>query len=1076
MAEGSGRRRKFWRLCCRGLRWLRFGVLGAILLLLLALTWLRVAGLPAFIRLRIVRELAERGVAADFRSLRFDPLRGFVAEDLRVSWGGPTGPRIRMGEADLDVAPPPWGGDRRLIRGLTIRRGTVDVPLVLTNEPARELRIADIRADLRFLEGDVWDVRRLAAEVAGIQLELTARLTNVAGLRRRRAPAEPAPVAQRVRLLRSALDELQRLSAPIPPRLEMSFELDGNHPWSAHGRLYFDAASIRSPHGSLRQLRISLRTQPSDDPTQALRTSGVVEVGELDTPRGGLEGLAARVRFSGPGRPALPTNLTWSASVDQISSRGWQAAHVVVQGSHRAVAMPTDASAAALAGMPLESSISLLADTLEGTSRALRHVQGRGLSVEMEARHHPTLEMPESVGFTLGFHSLAAEFGRAGSTQVRGEVQRREAGISPQTAGPTQVELDWWNVLWPVRGRVDVEVQDVDAPGLRVGHLATRVAWEPPFVRLPRIDADLYGGELHGRAQLDVTTREASATAETTFDLHGLDGLLGERSRENVQRYAWQSPPHFVGTAHAVLPAWTNREPDWNVVMKPTLRLDGRFQVGAGAFKGVPFEHAESSLSFDGQNWRLPDLRTARPEGRQEIAVDYNEDTREYRIDARGMILPPVLKPVLGSSSGEVLDLFQFHEPVTAAVTVWGPWSEGDRQAIEGSVVATNFTFRGQQFDRLATTVHYTNQMLIATPLRLNRGEGDLVADGIGYSFAKGRLWLTNAVNTIDPAVVAEAISPGFPRKIAPYRFDLPPRVRASGTVRPRETSTADMVFDIEGGPFHFWRLSADQIRTRLIWEGSNLVLTNLDAAFYRGRMSGDAYFDLTQPEDGRYRFTAQVRGGNLGDLLSEATPGRTNVSQGTFDLDLNVTSARTSDIHTWNGHGRADLRDGLLWDVPIFGFLSPILNGVVPGLGNNRAERASATFTMTNSVIHTRDLVIACPPARLLYRGTLDFDQRVDAKVEAQVLGEFGALGPFFGLLLRPLTKLFEFHLAGTLAVVHAEPLYIPKFLLFPLQPIKTLKDIFGADHKTNAPPEKGGGESPTPLAPGIGQDGEKR
>ena len=89
---------------------------------------------------------------------------------------------------------------------------------------------------------------------------------------------------------------------------------------------------------------------------------------------------------------------------------------------------------------------------------------------------------------------------------------------------------------------------------------------------------------------------------------------------------------------------------------------------------------------------------------------------------------------------------------------------------------------------------------------------------------------------------------------------------------------------------------------------------------------------------------------------------------------------------------------------------------------------------------------MIACPPAKLLYRGTLDFDQRVDAKVEGLILSDIAGVGPLFGLVLRPLTKLMEFKVTGTLANVNAQPLYVlPKLLLLPLQPFKALRSLFG-------------------------------
>ncbi|MGE3312116.1 MAG: AsmA-like C-terminal region-containing protein, partial [Limisphaerales bacterium] len=657
----------------------------------------------------------------------------------------------------------------------------------------------------------------------------------------------------------------------------------------------------------------------------------------------------------------------------------------------------------------------------------------------------PDWTRPARLDGTLSTGSMTDSRGRTGPGRIHFDLAA--AAPSPELHPPPP-ETAFWADAWPLTGRLDIDLAGLSSDRLAIDQVHTVLDWKAPRLALREFDAHLHGGRLRVRGDLDVTSRVATLIAESTFDLHGLDPLLGPRSRDNLARYQWAEPPWIEAQARATLPPWGATDVDWDATVKPTLQVDGRVRVGAGSFKGIPFNEAVSSISYDGDTWRLPNLRTVRPEGRQEIAVEYSEGTREYRIDARGRVMPPVLKPVLGEQSAEVVDLFEFHSPVDAEVSVWGPWTEGTRQAILGTITATNFTFRAQRFDHLDARITYTNRFLVAAPVRLTRDAGEAVAEGVGYDFADDRLWLTNAVNTIEPFAAAAAISPSFPAKLAPYRFATPPRIRANGTIRPRDTDSADLTLAIQGGPFEFWRLKAETIETDLLWKGSTLTFTNLSGRFFDGTLAGNAFFDLANPDDGLYRFEARIRQAELGKLLRHASGNRTNVASGEFDLDLQIHSARTSDLHSWNGAGHATLTDGLLWDAPIFGFFSPILNAVVPGLGNNRARAAEASFTIEDSVVHTRDFTIDCPPAKLFYRGQVDFDQRINAKVEAQVLGNFTPMGPLFGLILRPLTKLFEFRITGTLSDVEAEPLYVPKFLLLPLQPLRLLFGLFGRNH----------------------------
>ena len=89
-----------------------------------------------------------------------------------------------------------------------------------------------------------------------------------------------------------------------------------------------------------------------------------------------------------------------------------------------------------------------------------------------------------------------------------------------------------------------------------------------------------------------------------------------------------------------------------------------------------------------------------------------------------------------------------------------------------------------------------------------------------------------------------------------------------------------------------------------------------------------------------------------------------------------------------------------------------------------------------------------------LKYRGSVDFEGNVDARMDAQLLAGVPGIGSFFGVVLWPVTKLFEYRVTRTLDNPKLEEVYfIPKLLLMPFQPIKTLRNIFGRDD--DKPPE---------------------
>jgi hypothetical protein len=179
-----------------------------------------------------------------------------------------------------------------------------------------------------------------------------------------------------------------------------------------------------------------------------------------------------------------------------------------------------------------------------------------------------------------------------------------------------------------------------------------------------------------------------------------------------------------------------------------------------------------------------------------------------------------------------------------------------------------------------------------------------------------------------------------------------------------------------------------------------------------------------------------------------------TNQLEGAVSGTVMVTSANSADWQTWNGYGDLRLQDGLLWDVPIFGLVSPMLNVVSPGLGNNRAKDAAGSFVMTNGVIRTDSLKLHTATMRLEYDGTVDLQTRVNALVTAQPLQTMPLLGPLVSTLLWPVSKAFECRVTGTLGQPQATPIYVPfpKLLATPFHPFRSMTEFF-TPAPTNAP-----------------------
>jgi hypothetical protein len=79
-----------------------------------------------------------------------------------------------------------------------------------------------------------------------------------------------------------------------------------------------------------------------------------------------------------------------------------------------------------------------------------------------------------------------------------------------------------------------------------------------------------------------------------------------------------------------------------------------------------------------------------------------------------------------------------------------------------------------------------------------------------------------------------------------------------------------------------------------------------------------------------------------------------------------------------------------------------------------------------------------------------------VNAQVTAQLLRDTWVVGSLVSTALWPVSKLFEYKISGTLEKPESEPVYVPKLLLMPLHPIRSLEEMFSGGTDANPPPMK--------------------
>lgn len=978
----------------------RITVLMTLFVLLCAGIYLNQVGLPGFIKRPLLERLHKRGIDLEFSRLRLRWYRGIVAEHVRVlGTNNPSLPMFSARAADVQLDYAALARLKFDVRGVTLRQGLLSWELAPTNEPSRTLAISNLTASIRFLPENEWNLDMLTADFGGARFEASGRIANANLLRewplfKGRAKQPGKDPLQKLRQLQDALDQMRFTQRPT---VQLKLSGDAKDPASFGGTFNVEIAGATTPWGDFQDAALTTKLRPAG--------SNRLHQAEIKL-------VAQRAATPWAALRKLDLNVTLVQVTNDLDR--------------------------------LQCEVSLRANNVKAEPAA-----SDALALRAVWTQPLTNPMPQSGSAYVELSGLASRWGRAEA--VAGEVKFSPAQneVSPDAA------LGVWNRLLPFALELNCGITNAATTNFHVASLGLAAAWTPPQLALTNLHVRFDQGGFDADAALDVLTRRLEFLGRTDFDLHRLDPILTDKSRAWLANFNWQAPPVLALNGSLTLPAWTNRHPDWRGEVQPGIVLNGAVNLTNAAYRGIELLAAATHLNYSNRVWHLPDLVLTRPEGTLRVDLRSEEISHDYRIKLNGALDPRAIAPLLDEKGRRGLGYFEFTNAPVLDAEVLGRWYERDRIGARASVTWTNFSYRGQHADRLEASLDYTNKILRVFNPRVERGTERATADSVLFDFAANRAYLTNGYTDTDPMAIARAIGPKTAEAVKAYEFLKPPTARVEGVIPLKGEKDADLHFDLSGGPFRWMKFNLPQVAGHIDWANESVTLTNMVASFYAGQAFGHAWFDVSERGSTPFNFAIAVTNADLHALMSDLH-SPTNQLEGALTGRLVITNANTRDFKSWDGYGRAKLRDGLIWDTPVFGAISTVMNTFVPGIGNNRASEATGKFTITNSVIHTHDLDIRASGMRLQYDGTVDFETRVDARVQAELLRDTWVIGPAVSTILWPVSKLFEYKVTGTLAKPEMEPVYtVPKLFLAPLHPMKTLKDMFKENPSgTNAPP----------------------
>ena len=317
------------------------------------------------------------------------------------------------------------------------------------------------------------------------------------------------------------------------------------------------------------------------------------------------------------------------------------------------------------------------------------------------------------------------------------------------------------------------------AEKLTAASIACGGFWQAPKLTVTKLSAEFGGGRLDAQARLNVATRELTFTNSSCFDFHAIAALLTEKTRKRLVEIAWGRLPSLQASGSLILPAWTNRQPDWRGEVQPTMQLTGALAITNGIFEGVPLTWRTHIFPIRISSGGCLDFAIAQAKTRLEINGSEDDSTKNYQWRIQGAFDPAAIRPFLMASNAvQGFEILKFTEPLTLDVEVGGRLYDNDSIGASGHMALTNFTVRGESVGSVAGGLHYTNRVLKFFNPRLWRETGTqtMRAEEVALDFHTLRIYFTNGFSTTDPEVIARAIGPKTGELMDPYQFPKPPR------------------------------------------------------------------------------------------------------------------------------------------------------------------------------------------------------------------------------------------------------------------------------------------------------------
>jgi hypothetical protein len=369
------------------------------------------------------------------------------------------------------------------------------------------------------------------------------------------------------------------------------------------------------------------------------------------------------------------------------------------------------------------------------------------------------------------------------------------------------------------------------------------------------------------------------------------------------------------------------------------------------------------------------------------------------------------------------MKLFTFRDPPYLQLDLRGPKPDFAALTGTGFLRLGRTSMRGSTLDWGQSKIEIADNAVTYKDFSLGRGK----AVGKGtfvYDFGGQQVRLQDVESTMPPVDVMMWIDPKIAEVIKPYRFRQPPKVQADGMIHLKDPKKNDLHLGIQADSGLDYDLLERTLKFGRTLANVNITGTKViadikNAELMEGNVGVNAVvsIDPAEPTFGAQIDIRRVNFAQLTKLYFE------------YDDSLGVVSgnfkftARMGQEQQMRGEGNLRVEDGHVFAIPILGPLSDIINKIIPGAGFQTARLATADFTVGDEKINTKNLKVEGAGFSLYGYGDIYFvTDRMNMSVRINARG-------IPGLVLFPVSKLFEYVSTGSVSKPEWRPKIIPRF-----------------------------------------------